>query len=52
MSERIPNDIELGPSDKGWILHLSDIGISNILHFSDMGYNEIDLGPSDRRWVT
>jgi hypothetical protein len=52
MIERGPNDIDLGLSDRGWVLHLSDIGISHLLHFNDMGYNDVDLGPSDRRRVT
>jgi hypothetical protein len=44
MSVRKPNDIDLGPSDKGWILHLSDIGPSDLLHLSDMGFNDVNLG--------
>jgi hypothetical protein len=52
MSETWSNDIDLIPSDRGWVLHLSDIGINDLLYFSDMGCSDVDLGPSDRRWVT
>ncbi len=44
MIKRGPNDIGLGPSDKGWILHVSDVGFSDLLHFSD-------IGPSNKNWV-
>jgi len=52
MIERGPNDIDLGPSDKGWILHLNEIGTNDLLYFSDMGCSDGDLGPSDRGWMT
>jgi hypothetical protein len=52
MIERGPNDIDLGRNDKGWVLHVNDIGLSDLLHFSDIGYSDVDLGPSDWRWVT
>jgi hypothetical protein len=52
MIERGPNDIDLGRNDKGWVLHVSDIGLSDLLHFRDIGCSDVDLGPSDRRWVT
>jgi hypothetical protein len=48
MVERGPNDIDLGPSDKGRVLNVSDIGFSDLLHFSDIGYSDVNLGPSDR----
>jgi len=35
MIERGPNDIDLGPNDKGWVLHVSDIGLNDLLQFSD-----------------
>ncbi len=49
---KTPNDIDLGPSDRNWILHFSDIGTNDLLHFNDMGCSDVDLGFSDRRWVT
>jgi hypothetical protein len=49
MIERGPNDINLGPSNKGRVLHISDIGLSDLLHFSDIGCSYVDLGPSDKR---
>ncbi len=52
MIERGPNDINLGPSDKGCVLHLSDMGTNDILYFSDMGYSDVNLGPSDRICMT
>jgi hypothetical protein len=52
MIERGPNDIDLGLSDRGWILHLSDTCFSDLLQFSDIGYSDVDLGSSDRRWMT
>jgi hypothetical protein len=52
MIERGPNDIVLGPSDKGWVLHISKIGLSDLLHFSDILCNDVDLGPNDKRWMT
>jgi hypothetical protein len=52
MMERRPNDIVLHPSDKGWVLHISNIGFSDLLHFSDIGCSDVDLGPSDKGWMT
>jgi hypothetical protein len=49
MSERKPNDIDLGPNDRSLILYLSDIGTSDLLNFSDMGCSDIDLGLSDKK---
>jgi hypothetical protein len=42
MNERRPNDI--GPSDKDWILHLSDTCPNDLLHLSDMGCSDVNLG--------
>ncbi len=44
--------IDLGLNDRGWVLHLSDIGLNDLLHFSDIGYSGVNLGPSDRGWMT
>jgi hypothetical protein len=52
MIESRPNDIDLSPNDRGWILHLSDIGTNDLLYFSDMGCSDVDLGPSDKIWMT
>jgi hypothetical protein len=52
MIERGPNDTNLGSNDKGWVLHVSHIGLSDLLHFSDIGCSDVDLGPTDRRRVT
>ncbi len=52
MCERGLNDIDLGPNDKGWELHLSGIGLNDLLHLSDMGCSDAHLSPSDRRWMT
>jgi len=53
MIEKRPNDIDLGLSDRGWVLHLSNIRLSDLLHFNDIGYSDVDLGPSGiRRWMT
>jgi hypothetical protein len=52
MIEKGPNDIVLGLNDKGWVLHISDISLNDLLHFSDIGCSDIDLGPSDKSWMT
>jgi hypothetical protein len=52
MNEREPKYINLGPNDRGWVLHLSDIGPNDLLQFSDMNYSDVDWSPSDRRWMT
>jgi hypothetical protein len=49
MNERKPNDIDLGPNDRGLILHLSDIGSSDLVHFNDMGYSDVNIGLSDKK---
>jgi hypothetical protein len=52
MNERGPNDIDLSLNDKGWVLHLSDIGPSDLLQFNDMSCSDVNWGPNDRRWMT
>jgi hypothetical protein len=46
------NDVVLGPSDKGWVLQTSNIGLSDLLHFIDIGCSDVDLGPNDKGWMT
>ncbi len=52
MIKRGPNNIDLNLSDRGWVFHLSDIGLNDLLHFNDIGCSEVDLGLSDSRWMT